>query len=77
MKRYHFVLSLLAGVFLCLFWAPIWAQPQYQKTDLDALLGAGLPQTKEKSVAVAVNDVGHAVGHYTVKVEDRAIPKKI
>ncbi|RUM94459.1 MAG: hypothetical protein DSZ28_03070 [Thiothrix sp.] len=76
MKKYHFDLSLLAGVFLCLFWAPIWAQPQYQKTDLDALLGAGSPHTKEESVAVAINEIGHITGQYTVNVEGRAIPKK-
>jgi hypothetical protein len=77
MKKYHFILGLVVSVFLCVFWVPVWAQmPQYQKTDLDVLLGVGSPHTKEKSVAIAVNDAGHVAGHYTVKVTGRAIPEK-
>jgi hypothetical protein len=77
MKRYHFILSVVVSVFLCVFWMPTWAQlPQYQKTDLDALLGVESPQTKEGSAAVAVNDVGHVAGHYTLKVTGRATPQK-
>jgi len=77
MKKYHFILSLVVSAFLCVSWTPTWAQqPQYQKTDLDALLVVESPQIKEGSAAVAVNDVGHVAGHYTLKVAGRATPKK-
>ena len=77
MKKYHFILSLVVSVFLCVSWTPTWAQlPQYQKTDLDALLVVESSQTKEGSIAVAINDVGHVAGYYTLKVAGRATPKK-
>jgi hypothetical protein len=63
--------------FLLFFSAPILAQPQYQFTDLDALLGSESGYMKISSIATAVNDKGHVAGYYTLNTTDRELNKNI
>jgi hypothetical protein len=73
----HPGLTCKAIFFLLFFSASILAQPQYQFTDLDALLGTESEYIKMGSIATAVNDEGHVAGYYILNTTDRKLNKSI
>jgi hypothetical protein len=62
---------------LYLFSMPLFAQPQYQFIDLDALISNDSEYTKTGSVATVVNDLNHVAGWYLLEMPDQDRKKAI
>ncbi len=55
-------------LYLCFLSSSVFAVPQYELLDIDALLGVNGDLKNTGSHATVVNDQGHVAGHYTAQI---------